>query len=103
MIDQRVSQGFRSEFFEKKAFTTTIPGQLIKKFNIPVVPIFIQRYEGLNFKMKVLIQFIFQKKINRKHNNQLNKTLESMIFKILIIGFGHIIVGNKAICLILFF
>ena len=82
MIDQRVSQGFRSEFFGEKAFTTTIPGQLIKKFNIPVVPIFIQRYEGLNFKMKVFNPIHFSKEESIESiTNQLNKTLESMIFK----------------------
>ena len=31
MIDQRVSQGIKSNFFNEKAFTTTIPAQLIKK------------------------------------------------------------------------
>ena len=39
MIDQRVSEGILSNFFGEKAFTTTIPAQLIKKFNIPVVPV----------------------------------------------------------------
>ena len=53
MIDQRVSQGIKSNFFNEKAFTNTIPAQLIKKFDMPVVPIFIERYEGIKFKMKV--------------------------------------------------
>ena len=43
MIDQRVSEGIKSNFFNKEAFTTTIPAQLVKKFNIPVVPIYIER------------------------------------------------------------
>ena len=34
MIDQRVSQGIKSKFFNEKAFTTTIPAQFIKKFNV---------------------------------------------------------------------
>ena len=34
MIDQRVSEGILSNFFNEKALTTTIPAQLIKKFNI---------------------------------------------------------------------
>ena len=33
MIDQRVSEGILSNFFNEKASTTTIPAQLIKKFN----------------------------------------------------------------------
>ena len=41
MIDQRVSEGIMSDFFKKQALTTTIPAQLVKKFNIPVVPVYI--------------------------------------------------------------
>ena len=43
MIDQRVSEGILSNFFNKEALTTTIPAQLVKKFNIPIVPIYIER------------------------------------------------------------
>ena len=50
MIDQRVSEGTLSNFFGQKASTTTIPGQLIKKFNIPVVPVYIERTKDINFK-----------------------------------------------------
>ena len=31
MIDQRVSEGILSNFFNEKALTTTIPAQLVKK------------------------------------------------------------------------
>ena len=80
MIDQRVSQGSKLDFFNEKAFTTTIPAQLVKKFNIPVVPIFIERFDGIKFKMKV------QKPIYFPDNSsidditvKLNKILERMI------------------------
>ena len=80
MIDQRVSEGSKLDFFNEKAFTTTIPAQLVKKFNMPVVPIFIERFDGIKFKMKV------QKPIYFTDNNsideitvRLNKTLERMI------------------------
>ena len=53
MIDQRVSEGILSNFFNEKALTTTIPAQLIKKFNIAVVPIYIERIEGIKFRIKV--------------------------------------------------
>ena len=36
MIDQRVSQGIKSNFFNQEALTTTIPAQLVKKFKIPL-------------------------------------------------------------------
>ena len=47
MIDQRVSEGILSNFFNQKALTTTIPAQLVKKFNIPIVPIYIERIEDI--------------------------------------------------------
>ena len=53
MIDQRVSEGIKSLFFNEKASTTTIPAQLVKKFNIPVVPVFIERIDNIKFKMTV--------------------------------------------------
>ena len=80
MIDQRVSQGIKSNFFNEKAFTTTIPAQLIKKFNIPVVPLFIERNEGMKFRMKVFkpVYFSTEESIE-KITTELNKVLEKMI------------------------
>ena len=51
MIDQRVSEGIKSNFFNKQAYTTTIPGQFVKKFNCRVVPIYIDRIDDLKFKL----------------------------------------------------
>ena len=80
MIDQRVSQGIKSNFFNEAAFTTTVPAQLIKKFNIPVVPIFIERYEGIKFKMKIFkpVHFSVEDSIENI-TADLNKILEKMI------------------------
>ena len=80
MIDQRVSQGIRSNFFDQRAFTTTIPAQLVKKFDIPVVPIFIERYEDLQFKMRVFEPINFSKEETIENiTEKLNKILETMI------------------------
>ena len=49
MIDQRVSEGILSPLFNEKALTTTIPAQLVKKFNIPIVPVYIERINDLKF------------------------------------------------------
>ena len=80
MIDQRVSEGIRSNFFNNPALTTTIPAQLVKKFKIPVVPIFIERVNNLNFKITVSkpINFIDSDSIE-KITGDLNKVLEKMI------------------------
>ena len=53
MIDQRVSQGIKSNFFGCEAFTTTIPAQFVKKFKCRVVPIYIERIKDINFKLTV--------------------------------------------------
>ena len=80
MIDQRVTQGSRLNFFNEKAFTTTIPAQLVKKFNIPVVPIFIERFDGIKFRMKVHKPIYFPDKSSVDViTEQLNKILEKMI------------------------
>ena len=49
MIDQRVSEGSKIKFFNKEAYTTTIPGQFVKKFNCKVQPVYIQRSKNHYF------------------------------------------------------
>jgi len=80
MIDQRVSQGIKSKFFDEEAFTTTIPAQFIKKFNCKVVPISIKRYNSVNFNIKIEKPVEFSKnssteKITRELNIWLEKTI----------------------------
>ena len=53
MIDQRVSEGIKVNFFKHKALTTTIPAQLVKKYKMPIVPVFIERFENIKFKITV--------------------------------------------------
>jgi len=53
MIDQRVSQGIKSNFFQHEAFTTTIPAQFVKKFKCKIVPIYIERTQGVNFTITI--------------------------------------------------
>ena len=80
MIDQRVSQGIESDFFNQKAFTTTIPAQLVKKFNLPVVPIFIERINNINFKIVVKKPITFDNDETTKSiTDELNLILEKMI------------------------
>ena len=82
MIDQRVSQGIKSKFFNDLAFTTTIPAQFIKKFNCKVVPVYIERKEDINFKLTVLqpLQYSDSETIE-SITESLNGILEKMILK----------------------
>ena len=82
MIDQRVSEGVMSDLFNQKALTTTIPGQLIKKFNISVVPVYIERIEGLKFKITIKKPINFSEdKSLQNITDELNNILETMILK----------------------
>jgi len=82
MIDQRVSEGIKSPFFLKNAYTTTIPGQFVKKFNCKIVPIYIERKLNLNFRIKIFEPIYFDKDKNIEEiTNNLNLCLEKMILK----------------------
>ena len=82
MIDQRVSEGEKINFFGKPAFTTTLPAQLALKFGLSVVPVFLERDELNNF----TIQFYEEIKSSDFKNKiemtkKLNSFLESLIIK----------------------
>jgi Kdo2-lipid IVA lauroyltransferase/acyltransferase len=80
MIDQRVSEGIRSNFFNQKALTTTIPAQLAKKFNMPIVPIFIERVDDINFVITIKKPIKFSKDVSTQMiTDKLNHILEEMI------------------------
>ena len=82
MIDQRVSEGEKSNFFGQDAFTTTIPAQLVKKFGCKIVPIHIERYNDFYFKMKVEEPINYNKDSTIDEITlSLNKLLENMILK----------------------
>ena len=82
MIDQRVSEGIPSKLFNQAALTTTIPAQIVKKFNIPVVPVYIQRIQDINFKITIGNPINFSKDTSvKKITDELNIILEKMIMK----------------------
>ena len=82
MIDQRVSQGIRSNLFNKEALTTTIPAQFIKKFKTRIVPVHVERQRDNDFKIKFFepVNFSIEESIETI-TFKLNKILEEMIIK----------------------
>ena len=80
MIDQRVSEGIKCDFFGKEALTTTIPAQFVKKFNSSVVPIYVERLIDNTFKLKIYesLKFSNEETID-SITKKLNKVLEKMI------------------------
>jgi Kdo2-lipid IVA lauroyltransferase/acyltransferase len=82
MIDQRVSEGIKCDFFNKRAFTTTIPAQFIKKFKCKVVPVYIERKNNFYFKLTIQNPIQFSDKFtNDAITLELNNILEKMIIK----------------------
>ena len=82
MIDQRVSEGIKSKFFNEDALTTTIPAQFIKKFNCKVVPIYIERFNDINFNVKIENPIEFSENDStEKITRDLNIWLEKMILR----------------------
>ena len=82
MIDQRVSEGTKLNFFGQKAYTTTIPAQFVKKFNCRVVPIYIERKKDQSFMLNINnpIKFNDDDSIDQI-TLKLNNVLEKMIIK----------------------
>ena len=86
MIDQRVSEGERLEFFNKKALTTTLPAQLALKYKCDIFPVYISREKSSNFVMEISepisINNLENNEINKINiSNLLNKSLEKMILR----------------------
>ena len=75
MIDQRVSEGIPSNFFNKKALTTTIPAQFVKKFNAKIVPVYIERLKDDKFKIYKDLFFIGDNHFNDKGNKVVAKEI----------------------------
>ena len=82
MIDQRVSEGVKVNFFNRPAYTTSIPAQLSKKFECEIVPVYIERIENYFFNISINKPLKFEKTDSiEKITEKLNNILESMISK----------------------
>ena len=82
MIDQRVSQGIKSNFFKYEALTTTIPAQFARKYNCEIVPVYIERKNNFNFKLTIHKPIDYR--VDDTIENitlKLNSLLEEMILK----------------------
>ncbi len=80
MIDQRVSEGEKINFFGKPAHTTTLPAQLSKKYNLDIIPVYIERINEGKFQIEfqnIIKPENFRDKIEL--SEKLNKVLEKMI------------------------
>ena len=86
MMDQRVSEGQKVPFFNKPAFTTTIPAQLALKYNCKLVPIFLERKGNVNFEMTIHEPYKIEKTGNDEEDTKnitlkINNIIEKMIIE----------------------
>ena len=82
MIDQRVSEGQKINFFSEPAYTTTIPAQFVKKFGCKIQPVHIERYNKINFKITFDEQLVFNENADIDSISlKLNQWLENKIRK----------------------
>ena len=82
MIDQRVREGEKINFFSHPAYTTTIPAQFVKKFGCKIQPVHIERYNKIYFKITYDEQIIIEENDdNDSISLKLNQWLESKIRK----------------------
>ena len=82
MIDQRVSEGEKINFFDKAALTTTLPAQLALKYNLGIIPVFIERTKNNRFKIEFQNEVKAKKFIDKMElSKELNKILEKMIVR----------------------
>ena len=86
MMDQRVSEGQKVPFFNRPAFTTTIPAQLALKYNCKLVPIFLERKDGPNFEMTIHEPYKIEKTGNDEEDtkniiHKINQIIEKMVIK----------------------
>ena len=84
MVDQRVSEGPRTLFFNKPAHTTTIPAQLALKYDCKLVPISLKRKEGPSFEMTIHEPYKVKKTGNDEEDTKsitlkINQLIEKMI------------------------
>ncbi len=86
MVDQRVGESERYPFFNIPAHTTTIPAQLALKFNLDIVPIYLERKINNSFVMEVLDPIKITRTDNPEEDKKIitikiNETIEKMVLK----------------------
>ena len=86
MMDQRVSEGQKVPFFNKPAFTSTMPAQLALKYDCKLVPISLERKKGPCFEMTIHEPYSIEKTGNDEIDTKnitikINQIIEKMVIK----------------------
>ena len=81
MVDQRLSEGEMINFFGKPALTTTLPAQLASRFDLEIVPIYLERKGEDSFLMEIKNPINFMSKSKSEMSAEINRSLERMIIR----------------------
>ena len=81
MVDQRLSEGEMINFFGKPALTTTLPAQLASRFDLEIVPIYLERKGEDSFLMEIKNPINFMSKSKSEMTAEINRSLEQMIIR----------------------
>ncbi len=86
MVDQRLGESERFDFFKKPAHTTTLPAQLALRFDCDIIPVYLQRNEDNTFNMEILNPIKFNKTDNlekdkKEITKEINLIIEKMVLK----------------------
>ena len=83
MVDQRVSEGPRVNFFNGRAHTTTLPAQLSSRFDCDIVPIYISRNQDDGFNMEILDPILISDS-EKKNKELITKKINAIIEKLIL-------------------
>ena len=75
MVDQRLSEGEMISF-GKPALTTTLPAQLASRFDLEIVPIYLERKGEDSFLMEIKNPINFMSKSKSEMTAEINRSLE---------------------------
>ena len=79
MIDQRVSEGTLSKFLGR-SLHNNYPSTIGKKFNMPIIPVHIERLYDLKFKIKINKPIYFERDSSIQFiTDELNIVLQEMV------------------------
>ena len=81
MVDQRLSEGEMINFFGKPALTTTLPAQLASRFDLEIIPIYLERKGEDSFLMEIKNPINFMSKSKSEMTAEINRSLEQMIVR----------------------
>ncbi len=86
MVDQRLGESERFDFFKKPAHTTTLPAQLALRFDCDIIPIYLERKKDHTFDLEILEPIKIVKSDNTNLDREIltkkiNKVVENMILR----------------------